>query len=131
MRNDKKGQTSKRNCREVIWDKTKKIILVSSFCLSLWSLCIARNTEEMTRRNNRENLKFEELDNVVKTVQNLYVKYVDKEVHPISEEDDSTINDIKNGLDSYLDIENNNNSTEYAEVKNKASDLKEKTENYL
>lgn len=131
MKKNKKGLKSKRYNLEWFWGKFNKLIVVSSFVLSILSFCSSRNAEEMTRRNNRETLNFERLDNVVKTVQNLYVKYVDEGVHPISEEDSSTINDIINGLDGYLDIERNNNSSEYAEVKNKALELEEKTEEYL
>ena len=64
---------------------------------------------------------------LLKQVQNLYVKYVDEGMHPISEEDSSTINDIKNGLDSYLDIERENTSSEYEDVKNKALELEKET----
>lgn len=131
MKKNKKSLKSKRVSFEMVWNITKELILVFSFFLSIFSFCISRNAEEMTRRNNREALKFEALDNVVKTVQNLYVKYVDEGMHPISEEDSSTINDIKSGLDSYLDIERENTSSEYEDVKNKALELEKETIKYL
>ena len=67
MKKNKKSLKSKRVSFEMVWNITKELILVFSFFLSIFSFCISRNAEEMTRRNNREALKFEALDNVVKT----------------------------------------------------------------
>ena len=110
------------------------IVAIFSLWYSYQSANSARESAVSAEKANFiqiETLKFEELNKDIETIQRLYAKYKYNSKLVLESSDLEELEKVFEGLTGYIDIDEKDDSTNYAKVKKSGIQLKEACERYI
>lgn len=102
--------------------------IVLSAVLSAYSIKISKEANikaEIANKISVSEIKFEELDEDVKKIQNVITNKRLSEIDTISDEDKKILIDVYNGLTQHIGIDLSNTSANYKKVLEKGKELKD------